>query len=201
MGMRLDPDRTALLVIDMQNDFYASGGNAQRRGKQLQHMQGLPSKINNFASSMRSLGVKVIFTKFVYDPKISPANYSKIIKETKENNWLCVAASEGAELASVVVGDEDMVLEKLSYDCFANTSLLSTLKEQNVENLVITGVRTEVCVLATAERSFAEGFRTFVASDLVGTYDDKQVIADAVLDALKYASYVMTAEHIRELMK
>jgi nicotinamidase-related amidase len=194
--MKIDPKKSALLVIDIQNDFYADGFNAANRGKQVSQMQALPKKINSFATELRKRGVRVIFTKFVYDPKRSPANYTELIADTKENNLLCVAGSPGADLAGVEVEDGDIVLEKLSYDCFAGTDLLQLLKDKKMEDVIITGVRTEACVLATAERSFAEGFRTFVASDLVGTYDNKQQIADAVFDLMRYVGYILPSNEL-----
>lgn len=74
----------------------------------------------------------------------------------------------------------------------------SACKRCQVENIIVTDVRTEICILATTERSFAEGFRTFVVSDLVGTYDDKQLLADSVLDALRYSAYVVASRELLE---
>lgn len=193
--------KTALLVIDMQKDFYAEGGNAVRRGKPVTLMQALPEKINQFAVTLRKQGTKVVFTEFVYDPVRSPANYVEIVGETKNSNWMCEAGTEGAKLAGVVVQNEDALLEKLSYDCFAGTDLLKLLKEWQIENVVITGVRTEICILATAERSFAEGFRTFVISDLIGSYDNKQEVSDTVLKVLSYACYVVSSIELLERVK
>lgn len=192
----VEPAKTVLLVIDMQKDFYAESYNASRRGKPVKQMQALPDKINKFATKLRNAGAKVVFTKFIYDPERSPANYTEMIRSTKNSNWMCEVGSEGAELAGVEVKDQDIIIEKFSYDGFAGTNLLQLLKDWNIENVVVTGVRAEVCVLATVARSFAEGFSTFVMSDLVGTYDDKQATASTVLDILRYSSYVMESKDL-----
>jgi nicotinamidase-related amidase len=84
--MKLDPHKTALLVIDMQKDFYAPGGNAGQRGKPLTQMQVLPPKINTFADKLRAQGAKVVFTKFIYDPARTPANYTEISGLTKSRD-------------------------------------------------------------------------------------------------------------------
>jgi nicotinamidase-related amidase len=159
-------------------------------------MQLLPSKINHFAQNVRELGVRVVFTQFVYDPARSPKNYAEIVRTAKSNNWLCVNGTDGAELAGVTVGEKDVVLEKLTYDCFAGTELLQVARSWDIENILVCGVRTEICIMATASRSFAEGFRTFVLSDLIGTQDEKMAMTDVVLDSLRYTSHVTTSRDI-----
>ena len=51
--MKFDPSKAALLVIDMQKDFYADAGNAVLRGKSVDQMQDLPESINEFAALLR----------------------------------------------------------------------------------------------------------------------------------------------------
>lgn len=192
----MDFTKTALLVIDMQKDFYGEGGNAQLRGKPVSSMQALPRKITEFAQSFRKRGAKIIFTKFIYDPSKSPRNYTEMVETTRNKVWMCQAASTGAEFDGIDVHKDDVVIEKYLYDAFAGTELKDILISASIENIVITGVRTEICVLATASRSFAEGYRTFVVSDLVGTYDDKRDISDAILDSLRYSAFVVSSRHL-----
>jgi len=191
--MAIDPLKTVLLVIDMQSDFYADGGNAALRGKPVEQMQALPAKIDAFATKLRAGGAKIVFTKFIYDPTRTPQNYSDIVGEIKNSNWMCRANTPGAELSEVHPAKDDAVIEKFSYDCFAGTDLLQRCKEWGTDTIIIAGVRTEICVTHTACRSFAEGFRTIIMSDLVGTYDNKREMAAAVLDALRYSCYVMSS--------
>jgi nicotinamidase-related amidase len=194
--MNLTPNRAMLLVIDMQKDFYGRGGNTDARGKSVKHMRSLPSKINAFAKHVRELGVRVVFTQFVYDSARSPSNYAEIVRSAKNNNWLCVKGTAGAELEGMIVGEKDVVIEKLTYDCFAGTELLQLARSWGIEDIMVCGVRTEVCIVATANRSFAEGFRTFVLSDLIGTQDEKMPITNAIMDALRYTSRVTTSREI-----
>ena len=194
----LNPNRTILLVIDMQNDFYGEGGNTEARGKSIQHMQSLPGLVNHFVPQLRDLGVKVVFTRFVYDPLRSPGNYSEIVRSAKKNNWLCLDGSPGAELDGVDVAKDDVVMEKLTYDSFAGTPLLQMARSWDTQNIVLVGVRTEICILSTASRAFAEGFRTIILSDLIGTQDDRMGMTSVLLDALSYTSHVMTSDQLLE---
>lgn len=198
--MKIDPHKILLLVIDMQKDFYAEGGNAVLREKPVKKMQALLTKINEFAAKLRNAGAKVVFTKFVFDPRRNPESYKEIIGETRNSSWMCEVNTEGAELAGVRPSKTDTIMEKLSYDCFAGTDLLRLCLDWSIETVVITGVRTEVCVLHTACRSFAENFRTVVISDLVGTYDNKAGVAATILHVLQYSGYVMTGQEFEQML-
>lgn len=197
---QIESSHAVLLVIDMQNDFYDESGNAAKRNKPVALMQSLPPKINRFASQLRGKKVRIIFTRFIYDPTKSPGNFVENVENTKNSNWLCVVGTKGAELSGVEVAKDDIVIDKYSYDVFAGTNLKQLLDQSNVENIVITGVRTEICIMASASRSFAEGYRTFVISDLVGTYDDKKTISDSILASLEYSSFVMTSTELLNLL-
>ena len=192
--MNIDPTQSAVLVIDMQFDFFGAGGKAEQAGEQVSLMQALPDKINPFVSEMREKGAIIIFTKFIDDNDKSPGNYKELVGADKTGDWWCKANTPGAELHGVIIESADELLEKYTYDCFSNARLNQILKKQNIKNIVIIGVRTEVCVNATANRSFTEGYRTFVISDLVETYDKYQNLSKGILESLSYASYVWSSD-------
>lgn len=195
----IDPAKAVLIVVDMQHDFYGRGGNTDRRGRAVEQMRQLPPKINTFADKCRNAGVRIIFTKFVFDPENSPANYKELVEDVKRSNWLCVKGTKGCELEGVEVKANDLVIEKPLNDAFAGTNLKEVLEGWGVRDIIITGMRTEICIMQTACRSFSEGYRTFVASDLVGSYDDRPDVASGVLAALKYSAFIMTSLEIGEL--
>lgn len=113
---------------------------------------------------------------------------------------MCEVGTKGAELAHVHPAETDIVLEKFSYDCFAGTDLLQNCKGWGIDTIVITGVRAEICVTHTTCRSFAEGFRTVVVRDPIGTYDDRREMAAVVLDALGYSSIIMNSSDIERVL-
>jgi nicotinamidase-related amidase len=186
-----------LLVVDMQKDFYAPGFGSDRPGRGHRAMQALPGKINAVTQELRLRGVKLVFTKYIFDPETAPNNY-KEVEGANDRPPLCLIGTEGAELGGIDVQEGDVVIEKATHDCFAGTELLSLARGSNIETVVVTGVRTEICVLATATRAFAEGFRTIVLSDLVGTRDEKTETQEVMLETFKYFGHVLTS---RDLIK
>jgi nicotinamidase-related amidase len=198
--MKLKPTRTMLLVVDMQKDFYAPGFGSDGPGRGHGAMQALPGKINAVTQELRQRGVKLVFTKYIFDPETAPRNY-KEIEEANERPPLCLIGTEGAELGGIEVKQGDRVIEKATHDSFAGTSLLSEALGAEIETVVVTGVRTEICVLATATRAFAEGFRTIVLSDLVGTRDEKVQTQEVMLQTFKYFGHVMTSRDLLQMFE
>lgn len=103
MIKKLDPQKTALLVIDMQKDFYASNGSAAIRGKQISQMQSLPEKINYFVKSAKDLGLKItIFTKYLSGKNITPVNLKEIF-DTYDYKLSCEKGSGFEEFEGVEI--------------------------------------------------------------------------------------------------
>lgn len=97
--------------------------------------------------------------------------------------------------------DSDLIIEKPHFDAFAYTNLLDILRKNYIETVLVTGVRTELCVDASAKRAASEGFRTILVSDLVSTYDDKQELQQSVLDFFsKYYGYSLSSDKVLKLL-
>ena len=68
---KIDPKHTALIVVDMQNDFCASGGMMANEGFDLSEVQKMASRLPTLLSAARSAGVLVIFVRNVYSTSIA----------------------------------------------------------------------------------------------------------------------------------
>jgi ureidoacrylate peracid hydrolase len=192
----LKPQNTALLVIDIQNDFCSPQGKAAQKSRQISKMQNIIGNLDIFIHKINEAGVLVIFTKFVSGPGITPENLNIAIR--KEGFDIpCVKGSGGEQFYKLKPPETALILEKPHYDSFAHTNLKQILSDRKIKNILVTGVRTEVCVDATAKRAASEGFDAFIVSDLVATYDDKQSIHDGVLDFFrKYYGFVADSQSI-----
>lgn len=182
--MEIDFTKAAVIVVDMQKDFYGADGNAEQRGKQLSNMRSVISKINEFVDAVSKRGTKIIYTKFLYDPELSPQNYISVIGSIPKGSFMCLRGTDGAEIDGVHPESSDIIIEKYTYDPFTNPVLGKTLKKFDIKYVIIAGVRTEICVFTTAQRAFTEGFDVIVLSDLVGTYDDRAGSQELVLKIL-----------------
>jgi nicotinamidase-related amidase len=89
----------------------------------------------------------------------------------------------------------DHVLPKKRYGAFSGNGLAFLLKNLGVETLILTGVETEICILATAYHAFNEDFRVLVASD--GTAGLEDDLADAALRIIaREVGWVATCDEI-----
>lgn len=76
------------------------------------------------------------------------------------------------------------------------------LQERLVETVLVCGVRTEVCVEATAKRAFAEGFRTVIVTDCTESYDDQGALNDEIFRRFDgYFGYALSKEEVLERVR
>jgi len=198
--MLIKPSETAFLIIDMQVDFCSFDGICGSNWGGLAQTTSIIPKIKRFHTHMQELGILTVFTRYLYNLKKTSPNFIAVMK----NNGLlpvCLEGSQGAELYELTPSREDLVIDKYSYDCYAKTQLLEIFKSKGIKNILISGVRTEVCVDTTAKRTLAEGMLPIIIEDLVATHDDKKNIHDNVLQTFKtYHGVVMSSTEILNAM-
>ena len=181
----LAPSRSALLVVDLQNDFIHPDGWAARHdpgGPSLRHV--IPP-VNALIRAARAAGVPVVYILMEHGPAIDPPNYrARYVARGMEHDILCAAGSWGArldgEVASPAAGD--LTIVRHSYDAFAGTPLHGLLRERGVETVVGTGVVTNLCVQTTVQHAFALGYYVVVAEDATAS-------ADATVQAVTLANF------------
>lgn len=197
----LKPHSTALIVIDIQVDFCSSNGFAAQRGKQLTQIQSIVPKLNIFSNQLSDIGITIIFTKFISGKNITPLNLSKAVAG-KGHFIPCMKSSGGEDLYRVKLPSNAIVIEKPHYDSFAYTNLKETLVDRKIKTVLITGLRTEICVDVTAKRAAAEGYDTIIISDLVASYDDKKELHDQVLTFFDiYNGFVADSQTVLKLLR
>ena len=155
--------KTALLVVDMQNDFTKPGARAYYPTTEVL-MEGFGDKINR----MRNLGVQIVI---IYS--IVPADHRpnpELTRITKDTRTL-VEGTYGAELDERIPCDagRDWKMQKFAASAFLHTDLARRLRDNGIENVLVCGVKTNVCCRATTVDSASYGFRTFMVSDMLAT--------------------------------
>lgn len=170
MGYRidkLDPTRTALLVIDMQHDFLAPGAPLETRaGREM-----IPT-LNEMIRFSRDQQIPVIFTAHVHHEDGSDMGLYADLYPPIAARAALIDGTPGAEVyADVDKLPSDRLIKKHRYSAFHATDLEMILRGLGVTDVVVTGVTTEDCVHATARDAMFRNFRTAVVSDATGTYD------------------------------
>lgn len=152
--VRVDPVTTALVVVDMQNDFVDPRGSLCVPGA-----EATVPVIARLRDRARSAGMLVVFTQDWHAPD-----------DPEFALWgvHAVAGTWGAEVVPQLAPDpQDLVIRKLRYDAFYGTPLEHELRRRKVETLVVTGTVSNICVLHTAGSAALRWFRVVVPVDAI----------------------------------
>jgi ureidoacrylate peracid hydrolase len=175
---KIAPRWTALIVIDVQNDFVSSGGAFQRTGEDITAGQAILPKIVGLIRMARENRVPVIFITSIYttdDNRYLSDVFLHQMKRKRTGRYfevpVCSPGSWGAQLApGLEVLAQDTVVAKHRYSAFINTDLELRLRSQGVRTLLITGVSTSVCVESTTRHAHFLDYYNVILSDCCADY-------------------------------
>ena len=167
------PNRTALVIIDMQVDFGSPEGEMARRGADVSACQQAIAKAVQLTDAARAAAVPVVFVRLL----THPGGENRIVRESKERQGddqpdLCVEGSRGADFIGPQPQAGESIFSKTHFSAFARTGLADQLHAQGVDTLVLAGLTTECCVQSSAWDAFERDFHIFIAEDACAAYDD-----------------------------
>ena len=164
---KLNLKQTALLVIDMQNDFVVKNS--------FLNVPGIASNLprfKKFIDQCRAAGLPVIYTRHVFSLKRNPVE-AKLFPQMGRRGLR--RGTPGWQITPVLKPvSGDLVIDKSRYDAFYKTSLEKILKTKKISNVVITGTLTNVCCESTARSAMNRDFWVWFLSDLTFTYTKKE---------------------------
>ena len=164
---KFDAQRTAIIVVDMENDFIAPGAPLETpMGRDL-----IPT-LQKLLGHARDLGMTVIYTTHAHRRDgCDMGLFGEIWPPIASGDGL-VDGGPGVDIYPDVapVGDE-VVIKKHRYSGFFGTDLDIILRTRKIDTVVVTGVTTETCCHATARDAMFNGYRVAFISDATGTYD------------------------------
>jgi nicotinamidase-related amidase len=165
----LDPDHSALIVVDIQNDFVHNDGFlATKLGQDMTHVHAALPRINDAIRVARGAGVPVIYLQEVISEATLLPNFM-----TQFGSFDEVAVREGtwgAEFADELLQPQahERVIRKPCYDGFQDSALDVTLRGLGIRTCIYAGCATNVCVEATARHGFVKGYYTALLDDACG---------------------------------
>lgn len=163
---RIAPEHTAILVVDMQNDFCSEGGYIHKtRNADMSESPALAARINSFVNTGRSSGALIVWIQANYEPRFLSAQ--AIIKREERQPGLvcCAGGSWGWEFFGVTPDPDDLFIEKHSFSAFFGTELDRLLRFRGIKTLILTGVATNTCVESTLRDGFFLGYYIVLAED------------------------------------
>lgn len=164
-GRRL---RTAVVIVDMQNDFcHPDGAFSRLANMTIRDLDGLLSSTNRLVATARQNGHRVIWVRMVWE---SDAEMGLLGRGLLADEGLR-AGTWGAELVDGLdVREQDLQVTKKRFSAFFGTRLEELLREHDVEALVVGGVRTDYCVESTVRDAFFRDLETWVVRECVAGY-------------------------------
>jgi isochorismate hydrolase len=154
----LQPERSALLVLDMQANFLDASSHAFVPSA----VTMLP-RLSGLATAYSTCGLSVIYTRHVN----TPANAGLMATWWRD---LIVQDSPLSQITPEFDLSHEHVLEKSQYDAFYHTGLEALLRSRGIDQVVIGGVMTHLCCETTARAAFMHGFEVFFLVDGTATY-------------------------------
>ncbi len=176
---QIDPRHTALLMVDMQNDFASDEGIFVKDwGKTNRWIKAVIPQCHRLLAVAREADLAVIHLRVINDVLRNPVSW--------HNFWgppSCVLEGTwGAEFVDELQPSEDeVVITKYTYDGFVGTQLDSILKKIGVKTLVFAGADSDVCVRDTAAHGFALGYTPVLAGDAAAA--DNEIAHAGVLQS------------------
>jgi ureidoacrylate peracid hydrolase len=179
--INIETAKTAIIVVDMQNDFGTKGGMLDRAGLDISMIQRAVPPTARVIAAGRKAGIKIVYLKMAFRPDLSdmgtPDSPNRL-GHAQAGVGTTVHAPDGTEsrilirdtwnsdiVAALKPEPADVVIYKHRYSGFYQTSLDATLKEVGARYLIFTGCTTSVCVESTIRDAMFRDYSPVLLSD------------------------------------
>lgn len=177
----VDPAHTAVIVVDMENDFAAKGGMFDRAGVDISGAQKAIAPTAKVLAAARQAGLKIIYLKMGYRPDLSDLGAADSVNRARHLKFgvgQTIRAPDGRE-SRVLIRDTwntdivtelkpqagDIVMYKTRFSGFYQTDLDATLKKLGIKHLIVTGVTTSICVESTVRDAMFRDYLCILLRD------------------------------------
>src|SRR2546430_4082165 len=177
----IDPARSAVIVVDMENDFAAKGGMFDRAGVDVSGAQKAIGPTAKVLAAARQAGLKIVYLKMGYRPDLSDLGATDSVNRTRHLKFGVgqkIQTPDGRE-SRLLIRDtwdtdivpelkpqaSDIVIYKTRFSGFYQTDLDATLKKFGIKYLIVTGVTTSICVESTVRDAMFRDYLCVLLKD------------------------------------
>jgi ureidoacrylate peracid hydrolase len=179
--LTIHPDRAAVIVVDMQNDFASEGGMFDRAGVPISAARAAIEPTSQVLAAARAAGIKIIYLKMEFESDLSNLGGPDAPNRLRH---LAFGVGEPAEtpdgrtgrflirntwntdiVSELAPEPDDIVVSKHRYSGFFETALDAQLRESEISQLIFTGVTCSVCVESTLRDAFYRDYQCLVLAD------------------------------------
>jgi ureidoacrylate peracid hydrolase len=195
---RVDPSSTALVIIDVQNDFALPQGVCGQIGDDISPVAPMVARLKTLIEAAREAGVLIVFVRTIYDEVVlSPSLAEQYLRRGYPNS-ICLTGTPGAEFYGGIGPREnapnEILVTKHRYSAFWGSPIDFVLRRNGIRTVVLTGIATEVCVESTARDAFFRDYQVVVPEDCVGCYSEERQKAALVVIARSFGVVASSPE-------
>ncbi|MBY0012277.1 cysteine hydrolase family protein [Paenibacillus typhae] len=189
------PERTALIIVDVQNDYCHPEGVLASAGNDVSAVKEMMPRLHGLIAAARAHDVPVIFIQTFHERATDSQVW--VSRSGRGSLGVCRRGSWGAEFFEVTPLADEIVVNKHRYSAFINTRLDSVLRTLRIETLIMTGVSTNVCVESTARDGFMRDYHIVLAEDACASYS--RAAHEMTVENMKgYFGVVSSAAEVEE---
>jgi nicotinamidase-related amidase len=166
--LQLDPAKTALVLIEYQNEFTSEGGVLHGAVSGVMDKTGMLPKTVARVDAARAAGVTIMHAPITFAPgygELSRHPYG-ILKGVVDGNAFVKGTWGAAIVDDLTPAEGDIIIEgKRGLDTFASTNLDFILRSKGIETVIIGGFLTNCCVESTMRSAYENGYRVITLTD------------------------------------
>jgi ureidoacrylate peracid hydrolase len=196
----LAPDRAALLLVDMQNDFVSPQGRMAQYGFDVSDVGAIVAPLSRLLAAARRAGVLVVHTRMVNDAALNAPSWHDFWGEPTvalPGTWGAAHVEALAPLPT------EIVIEKFGYGAFFGTNLDTVLRRAGTRTTVVAGTGPGICAGETLHQAFALGYHVVAVSDGLASFSVResaynQTLTETALYTVEHHyGRVMTSEELK----
>ena len=192
----LDPKKTALLVIDMQNAFVAPGAPVE-----VPAARDIVPAINRLAAELRKRGVPVVWVQHENSDGWD-GFFGRFVAPDKRDK-AAAALTAGHELQKLwpklETAPQDLRISKIRYSAFIKSDFQKKLQERGIDTVLIAGTKTNVCCECTARDAMMLDYKVVMLSDCTAALSDEEHLA-TLENMIQQFGDVLTANEALNLL-
>ena len=206
----LDIERTALIVVDMQNAFCKKEGMLDVLGALNEvKVRRIIETDKKLIEVSRNKGIKVIYLRMTYSPDLTDAGGAESPNYWKELGLIAMRENPELKGRFLISGtwdweiiDElkpqpgDIVINKSRYSGFVNTNLDEILKTQSIKHLIFLGLVTNVCVESTLRDAYFHEYFPVLVSDGCGNLGPEFTQKATIWNVTRVFGWVTTSHDL-----
>lgn len=169
---RFVPGTTAIVVVDVQNDFCHPHGVSAKKGHDVSAAVEMAPRLQSLLSDARAVGMPIVFIQTTHDESVDSHVWNTRGGDVDTAAYLpnCYTGSWGADFYLVHPEGDDRIVNKHRYSAFAGTDLDIVLRTAGIESLLFTGVATNVCVESTLRDGLFLDYNVSLIEDCCAAY-------------------------------